>query len=438
MSAEDFVRDAMGGLTSFEIRQLGEKYSIKTTIDDPDIIPISGLDSSIEVERASTGEPSHLVDFFAGIGANPFGYPGGQFLMFPGNEWFNAPSVVLKRELCRITPGAMNVDKKAFLSNSGTEAVEAAIKMCLARRFALLSHAENPLERQRVEGRKVFCAFGGAFHGRTGFSLSLNCSKQHHTEGYFLDEETPGDLSVGLKVKRRAIPVRHLPFPEVGDTKLFDDIFDQIPWDDTLAIFIELVQGEGGIKVIDGGCLNRLVAKCREMGVYIVVDEVQTGMMRTGKMFACDHFDLIPDIICLSKALGGGETAIGATIARAEFDFERQGRHSNTFGGSPRPCEAALRNIDKLENLDMTELRKKILLLGSISRGLGLMRRIKFETPNVRDEVCRMCVEKGLLVIPAGESALRLMPPLNIDMTNLLKGIQILKKCISKVLGTHL
>mgnify|MGYP001563517581 CR=1 FL=1 len=158
------------------------------------------------------------------------------------------------KKLCEITPGDPD-KKKVFLCNSGTESVEAAIKFCKARR-----------RRNKEYSRERFIAFQGAFHGRTFGSLSLNCSKAVHTAGFF-DLWDDGDLSYGQETKNRAMPVSHICFPHKYDQKSIDDFkafLDVLFLNDVSAVFIELIQGEGGIRVIDQECLDLLVAKCRK------------------------------------------------------------------------------------------------------------------------------------------------------------------------------
>lgn len=420
-------------LSPVEICALGKKYLITTTIDS-DLIPLYGKGARLSGVLAESGKQVELDDFCSGIGVIVFGHDGRPFLI-PGNEWYNNEEVQLAEKLCIIAPGCR--PKKVFFSNSGTESVEAAVKMCLARRYYSYTKLFGAFAAERLREKRVFCAFGGAFHGRTGFALSLNCSKKKHTEAFFAD---CGDLSVGMGVKERAIPVRHLPFPEKNNWQsiaAFKEVLALQPFKDATAMFVELVQGEGGIRVMDDDCLRLLVDECRKHDVYFVVDEVQTGMMRTGKMFACEHYRvgdgfLEPDIICLSKALGGGLMPIGATIAKTEFDFPIPGMHSNTFGGNSRACEAAFNTIERLEALDRDDLTRRIVLLTEFApEGLGLMRRIVFKTVEERDAVAERARHSGVLVIPAGERAIRLMPPVNIDTKVLAEGIKILRQCIA-------
>ena len=318
-------------LVAREVYQLGEQFSTKTTIDS-DLIPSFGSGCHLMGTLAESGEQTSLIDFCCGIGVNPLGY-NGELKMLPGNEWHNIWAVALKTKLSLISP--VPQPSKVFLSNSGAEAVEAAIKMCQARRYREAMAAGSKREQKRLLKKNVFVAFGGAFHGRTQGALSLNCSKKKHTEAFFADR---GDMSDDGRIKNRAIPVCHIPFPEADYTMESPNvitrhnlrsIIDRIDWDRMSAFFLELVQGEGGIRVIDSACLRSIIDRCRVNDVYLIVDEVQSGMMRTGKMFACEHFNFHPDILCLSKALGGGQAAVGATICRAD-DFTEDG-HTQHF-----------------------------------------------------------------------------------------------------------
>ncbi|MBI4093079.1 MAG: aminotransferase class III-fold pyridoxal phosphate-dependent enzyme, partial [Candidatus Kerfeldbacteria bacterium] len=160
-------------LSPAEIYYLGRKYIVNTTIDS-DLIPLYGEGPRIWGVLAETGELVELVDFCSGIGVTPLGH-SGKLLMIPGNEWFNNAEVQLAEKLCVITPGKH--PKKVFFCNSGTESVEAAVKMCLARRYHSYKELYGGEAEARLQEKRVFCAFGGAFHGRTAYALSLNCSK---------------------------------------------------------------------------------------------------------------------------------------------------------------------------------------------------------------------------------------------------------------------
>lgn len=415
----------------YEIYEMGKKYAItSTTVDN--IILKFGAGSYVYGALIDNGYIGPFLDFSSQVGCNALGHNHPAIaraikkqmetglLHSCGLDWFNEPEIFLMKELCEITPGDPE-NKEVFLCNSGTEAVEAAIKFCKARR-----------RRNGEFGRERFIAFQGAFHGRTGFALSLNCSKKIHTAGFF-NLRDDGDLSFGQPTKNRAMPVSHICFPhkyDQGSINDFKAFLDILFLDNVNAIFIELIQGEGGIRVIDKECLDLLVKKCREKNVYIVVDEVQTGLMRTGKMFACEHYGLEPDIICLGKALSGGAIPTATTIAKKEFNL-KPGQHSNTFGGNPLACAAALALIKELKSLDQAILEERINeLVDFASEGLGMMRRIVLENKERRDEVINKALHRGLLLLGAGERAIRLMPPLNISRENLIKGLDTLQECM--------
>lgn len=416
-------------LLPHEVYEIGKKYAITSTTADNVILKF-GAGSFVYGALIDNGYIGPFLDFSSQVGCNALGHGHPaiikaiqdqiktNLLHSCGLDWFNEPEIFLMKELCEITPGHPDT-KKVFLCNSGTEAVEAAIKMCKARRF-----------NEGVRGRERFLAFQGAFHGRTGFALSLNCSKAVHTAGFFNLCDN-GDLSFGTQTKDRAMPVSHIRFPHKYDQESINDFeafLDILFLDNVNAVFIEMIQGEGGIRVIDKECLDLLVKKCREKDVYFVVDEVQTGLMRTGKMFACEGYGLEPDIICLAKALSGGAIPIGATIAKQEFNF-KPGQHSNTFGGNPLACAAARALIKELKRLDLVQFAARENTLKSFApEGLGFMRRIVLENKERRDEVVNKALHRGLLLLGAGERAIRLMPPLNISQDNLERGLDILKE----------
>lgn len=411
---------------------LGERYAVTSTITDS-FVPMKACGS--QIFGRYVGHDTYdrwFIDFCSGIGVSNLGHAHlsvGRAMLeqfktglwgFPGHDWHNRPSVLLMKELCAIAPIQ---HPRVFLCNSGAESVEAAIKMVLAHHW-----------RHRKAARTVFVACEGAFHGRTLGALSLNCSKVYHTQPFFPDRGVM--LANGL-IKRRAIEVQHIPFPCVWNAKSKDEFYtalNDLHPREVGAVVIELVQGEGGIRMIDEYALQQLVRWCKRHNVLLVVDEVQTGMMRTGTMFACEHFGLQPDIICLAKALGGG-LPIGAIVARKDLDFDR-GEHSNTFGGNPLACAAALATICALKKMDKRELKKKIAMLSSFApEGLGMMRREVFVTAAMRDNVVEEALRRGLLLLGAGTTAIRLMPPVNISMDDLARGCSIYKAARQRVLG---
>jgi len=337
----------------------------------------------------------------------------GRLLHMSGTDFYYQNMVELAEKLASLVPG--EVPRRVYFGNSGTEAIEAAIKMS-----------------RYHTGRGQFIAFYGAFHGRTMGSLALTASKNVQQDGFF--PVVPG--------------VHHVPYPycyrcaygkspescAVECVKAIDDqLFrHKLPAQDTAAIFVEPVQGEGGYIVPPRKFFDELRRLAEKYGILIVADEVQSGMGRTGKMFASEHFDLIPDIIALAKGIASG-MPLGATIARAEIMNWPPGAHASTFGGNPVCNAAALATIEILERelvenaarvgshlmARLRDLPRRFPIVGDV-RGLGLMIGIEMvrdqqtreRAPDLRNRLERMCFERGVLVLGAGPNSLRLSPPL--------------------------
>jgi 4-aminobutyrate aminotransferase len=330
-----------------------------------------------------------------------------------GTDFYYENMVDLAERLATLAPGES--PKRVYFGNSGTEAIEAAIKMARYR-----------------TGRKQFIAFYGAFHGRTMGSLALTASKSGQQERFF-------PVMDG---------VHHVPYaycyrcaygktPDSCAVECVKAIEDQlfrhlVPADDVAAIVVEPVQGEGGYVVPPRKFFEELQRVADQHGILLVFDEVQSGMGRTGKMFAAQHFDAVPDIIAIAKGIASG-MPLGATIARAEVMDWKRGAHASTFGGNPVCVAAALATIELLEQELVTnaarvgahmkarldEFPKRFPIVGDV-RGLGLMIGIeivhdqatKERAPDLRDRLEHLCFERGLLVLGAGPNSIRLSPPL--------------------------
>jgi len=271
--------------------------------------------------------------------------------------------------------------ERVFLSSTGAEAVETAIK--LSRKFTR---------------KKGFIAAVNAYHGKTMGALSLTWASKYR--------EPFMPLLDGVK------------FAPYGKAEKVRDLIDQ----DTAAVFVEPVQGEGGINVPPKEYLKELREICDEKGVLLVLDEVQSGFGRTGKIWAHQHFGVKPDVLCSSKALGGG-VPIAATFAREDVMASlKRGEHSNTFGGNPLACAACAAAVDALMEEGLVEnardvgeeLKRGLSSIGSPMvrevRGLGLMIGVdmRFETMGM---ILR-CLEGGVICLEAGKTVLRLLPPL--------------------------
>ncbi|OGX30766.1 MAG: acetylornithine aminotransferase [Omnitrophica WOR_2 bacterium RIFCSPLOWO2_12_FULL_46_30] len=350
------------------------------------------------------------LDFFPGWGVGSLGHCHPKVvsavrdqidkLIHLPNNYLSTQAARLAKELIYWTfPG------KVFLANSGAEANEAAIK--LARAYG--------------KGRYEIISFENSFHGRTLAALTMTGQKKYQ-EGFW-------PLPEGFKI---------VPF---NDIKAVERALTE----KSVAIIIELIQGEGGINVAASDFVLALRKLCDEKKLLLIVDEVQTGLGRTGKMFAYQHFGITPDVMTLAKALGGG-LPIAAMLARREIaDCLTPGSHASTFGGSPLVCKAALavfRAIQKEKLLanakemgeylkeKLTNLAAKYSLIKEI-RGLGLMLGIQL---NIEGKpIVEECLKNGLLINCTQERVLRLMPALNVNKKQVDKAIGILDRALSAV-----
>ncbi len=345
---------------------------------------------------------NRYLDFMAGIAVAATGHShpkvvaaiqdaAAKFLHICGGDFYYESFAALPERLAKLAPG--REPKKVFLTNSGTEAVEGAIK--LAR------HSTR---------RTAIIAFEGSFHGRTYGSLSLTASKSVQRGGFgpFLPE------------------VYHAPYGDADyiANRLFAKRLDPR---DVAAIFVEPIQGEGGYIVPPAGFLAALRALCDKHGILLVMDEVQSGIGRTGKMFACEHENIVPDILLAAKGLASG-MPLGAIVARADLMKWQPGAHGSTFGGNPVCCAAALATLDVVEGGLMENARKVGDYLMQETRtlaerhktitevrGRGLMMGIELNDPALVKRVVLGAFQKGLLLLGAGKSAIRFAPPLTID-----------------------
>ena len=349
---------------------------------------------------------NRFLDFNAGIAVNAAGHAHpvvnaaihaqvDNCLHYCSSDFFHPSYAELCERLALTVPDGMG-PSKVFLANSGTEAVEGALK--LARHHT---------------GRPNVIAFYGAFHGRSLGSLSLTSSKAKYRSGFGI--VTPGSY--------------HAPFAGDGELTGADYIrevlFERMTEPgDVAAIFVEPVQGEGGYIVPPAGWLQALRDLCDEHGILLVMDEVQSGIGRTGKMWACEHDGVVPDIITAGKGLASG-LPLSALIAREEIMQWAPGKHGSTFGGNPVACAAAIATIDLVEGglMDNAAARGEQLLAGlrdlqthqpliSEVRGRGLMIGFDVGDHDTAEAVEQACFERGLLVLTCGRRGIRLAPPL--------------------------
>ena len=336
--------------------------------------------------------------------------------------------VTFAQQLTEFLPPSLN---RVCLANSGAESVEAAMK----------------LARYHTR-RKNFIAFSNGFHGRTYGALSLTSTKSIQRAGF-------GPF---FSVLRAPFPNPYRPRGcESTDASLaaLEDIFRrEVPAEEVAAIFVEPIQGEGGYIIPPKPFLGELRALCDELGILLVVDEVQTGCYRTGTFLASEQFGVTPDIVCLSKALGGG-LPLGAMVASEEVTTWLPGSHAGTFAGNNVACAAGLAVLDILSGKGfgdqvvdagqhllrrLNELQEDYDLIGDV-RGMGLMAAIELvhsrETKEPAIEERRVILndafENGLALLPTGESAIRFCPPLTIEKGDIDKGVELLRRSFERV-----
>ncbi|HEX5606601.1 MAG TPA: acetyl ornithine aminotransferase family protein [Candidatus Binatia bacterium] len=379
-----------------------------------------------------------FLDFMAGIAVASTGHShprvvqaieeqARKFLHICGSDYYYEPMVALAEKLGRLAPGSGA--KKVFFTNSGTETIEAAIKL-----------ARYHTKRQHI------IAFHGAFHGRTLGSLSLTASRASHRAHF-------GPLIPG---------VHHVPYPKydsraIESLQIIEKVLfrHEVRPEEVAAVFVEPIQGEGGYLVPPAEYLPMLQDLCRKHGILLVVDEIQSGFGRTGKMFASEHWGLEPDIVCAAKGIASG-MPLGAMIARAEISTWPPSSHGSTFGGNPVACAAALATIELLEE-GLVEnaaemgalLKERLTALGrrhstiADVRGLGLMVGVEFCRPNdgnapdrqLRERIMQKCFEKGLLLLGCGESTLRFCPPLIVTAAEVETAVRLFDEAIPEAIG---
>ena len=316
------------------------------------------------------------------------------------NTFYNEKQGVLAQMLSERSFGG-----KCFFCNSGAEAVEAALK---------LSRLHTDKSKYKI------ISFEGGFHGRTMGAITATAQPKYH-RGFL--PLVPGFV--------------YLPFNDVEALKAAFD-------DEVAAVIVEPIQGEGGVKPATEEFLATIRELCDDNGALAIWDEVQTGMGRTGKWFGYQHYDIVPDIMTLSKSLGGG-VSIGAIVARGEVaDSLVPGTHASTFGGNPLVCSAAIATIEAieqdglLENTNkmgeytkarLTELQSKHSCIKEV-RGMGLMLGIILDKPGA--DIVAACWEKGVRINCTQEKVLRFMPPMIVTESEIDKAITVLDEVMSE------
>jgi 4-aminobutyrate aminotransferase len=386
---------------------------------------------------------NRFLDFAAGIAVCSTGHShprvveairdaADRFIHISSDFWHEG-QVRLGERIAELDPVAGPA--MSFFCQSGAEAVEGALKLA-----------------RYVTGRSRFIGFLGGFHGRTMGALAFTASKYKQQQGFFTP--MPG--------------VTHVPYPNdfrpllAGDDQgtavlsyIENVLFaSNVPASEVAAIVIEPIQGEGGYIVPPDGFLAGLRALCDRHGILLVFDEVQSGIGRSGRMFAAQHWGVKPDIMTLAKGLGSG-LPIGLVVARRDLMSKwKPGAHGNTYGGNPLCCAAALATLELVESQyaanaakvgdyfmgKLRALQKRMPVIGQV-RGRGLMIGCELVDPATGAPAAALCQEvitrafhRGLLLLPCGASTLRFMPPLMIDESHVDEAMTLLEQAMADAL----
>ena len=352
------------------------------------------------------------------------------------SDFYHEGWIRLSEKLNDIAPFAENA--KTFLTNSGTEAVETAIKLA---KFHTKRHN--------------FIGFSGAFHGRTMGSVAFTASKPHYHRGFY--PLMPGVTHVPFPDPYRPILERK-PGEDYGETVvryIEEEVFGHnVPGDEVAGILVEPIQGEGGYLVPPAGFFPALRTLCDKYGILLIADEVQSGMGRTGKWWAIEHFGVEPDIITSAKGIASG-LPLGACIARESVMTWPKGTHGNTYGGNPISCAASLATIELLEDeylnnaaevgqytLDcLSEIQARHPSIGEV-RGKGLMIGMELigqdpacaPAKALCDRLITRAFHNGLLLLACGTSTVRFMPPLNVSIAHIDEALALLRASLDEAL----
>ncbi|MHB8361278.1 MAG: acetyl ornithine aminotransferase family protein [Thermoplasmataceae archaeon] len=435
------IKTELPGPNARKIIEEDEKFLATTTKSLP---AVARRAKGVFVEDV---DDNVFVDFASGISVNNMGHTHPYITKkveeqlwklwhFAGTDFYYKAQVDAGRAIEEITPGKFS--KKVFFTNSGTESNEAAIKIAKINK-----------------GKQGFIAFIGGFHGRSQGALSFTASKAIQRKGLF--PTMPG--------------VEHVPFPNPyrnvfnidgyeNPEELVELTMDFIekytfkmyaPPENLAAIMVEPIQGEGGYIVPPQNFHKKLKKLTEDNDMLLIMDEVQSGFGRSGKYFASEHFDVVPDIMSLAKAIANG-IPMGATVFRADIDFPEKGLHSNTFGGNPLASVACVATIEAMKNENavdnaakrgvhlqkrLLELKDKYDAIGDV-RGKGLMmaidfvkdRRTKEPATKLRDKIELESYKNGVILLSTGESAIRIIPPLIITDEQVDMGINAIENAI--------
>lgn len=439
MARRPVLRTALPGPKAAAIVHEGEAWTSPSYTRDYPLVAIKG-----EGNWITDPDGNEFLDLTAGIAVTSTGHchpevvkviqeQAANLVHMSGTDFYYPVQGGLARELARRAP-VKGGDARVYFGNSGTEANEAAMK--LARWHT---------------GRPNFIAFLGAFHGRTMGSLSLTASKARQREKFapfvpgVFHAYYPDAYRAGSEARAVELAIDHLKM-------LFDTI---CPAKEVAAIFVEPIQGEGGYLIPPDSFLKKLREICDEHGILLVFDEVQSGMGRTGKLWAMEHSGVKPDIFTSAKGIASG-LPLSACFASSSVMRWPPGSHASTFGGNPLACAAALKTLELLEGgiidnaatvgeATLTMLREALGSHPNVGdiRGRGLMigielvadRGTKERAIAMRDEVVQEAFKRGLLILGAGRNTIRFCPGLTATVDEMRVGVEIFADALRAVAG---
>ena len=365
-----------------------------------DLVAVSGKGACLYDE-----DGREYLDFAAGIAVASLGHchpklvaaiqKQAETLITCPNIMYNDQRSLLLKKLVEVSPSSLT---RAYLCNSGAESIEAALK------FSRLH-----------SGRTNFVSAMRGFHGRTMGAVSATYTPKYR--------EAFQPLVPGFD---------YVPYNKI-------EKLEAVVNDNTAAVLLELVQGEGGVNPIQAEYIKAVRKLCSERGVLLIIDEIQTGFCRTGKFFACEHFDLQPDILCVAKAMAGG-MPIGATLISDAIKIE-PGLHGTTFGGNALACAAALAAIAVYQSDNLaqraaelgayfeSELKIEDLPQVRAIRRLGLMIGIELKQ-KVQDKLAQL-LDAGIIALPAGPNVIRMLPPLIVEKPQIDRVVAVLRELLA-------
>jgi len=415
-------------MTSNEIKSL-DAQSVMQTYGRFDVVIDHGVGATL-----SSPEGKEYIDFTSGIGVNSIGYGNKKWgeavyaqalkLQHISNLYYSQPYATLASILTE-RAGMKNV----FFSNAGGEANEGMIK--LARKYSFDKYGG---------GRSKIISLVQSFHGRTITTLAATGQESFHN--YFFPFTEGFDFAPANDIKTLEKMLDKYAAAAVGiiGTSALDTAGQP---EDVCGVLLELIQGEGGVLPLDEGYVKEVAKLCNERDILLLVDEVQTGVGRTGTLFAYQQYGITPDVVSFAKGIAGG-LPMGGIMANEKCSAVLSaGTHATTFGGNPIAAAGAIEVLSQLDDAALSEVIKKgeyirntlkdwnLPVIGEI-RGRGLMVGVSLKGA-VPKEIAATCVEKGLLILTAGADALRMLPPLTISYDELDKGLAILKNVLEGV-----